>query len=47
VDLFEVIAELADLDLDDEAHASEAVRLADEAQRRLSSPPAGGQTRAE
>jgi hypothetical protein len=47
VDLFEVIAELADLDLDDGAHATEAVRLAEEAQRRLFSPPAGGQTRAE
>jgi hypothetical protein len=35
VDLFEVIAELAGLELDDRAQAAEAVRLATEAQRRL------------
>jgi hypothetical protein len=35
VDLFEVIAELAELDLDDTADASEAVLLADHAQLRL------------
>jgi hypothetical protein len=35
VDLFEVIAELAGLDLDEGAQAAEAMRLADEAERRL------------
>jgi hypothetical protein len=35
VDLFEVISELAQLDLDDPAQAAEAVRLAARAQRRL------------
>lgn len=35
VDLFEVIAELAGLDLDRDDDAAEAVRLADEAQRHL------------
>jgi hypothetical protein len=35
VDLFEVIAELADLDLDEASDASEAVRLADDAQLHL------------
>jgi hypothetical protein len=35
VDLFEVIAELAGLDLDRDDQAAEAVRLADEAQRGL------------
>jgi hypothetical protein len=35
VDLFEVIAELAQLDLDDPAQAAEALRLAARAQRRL------------
>jgi hypothetical protein len=35
VDLFEVIAGLADLDLDDTVQAGEAVVLADQAQRRL------------
>ena len=33
VDLFEVIAELAGLDLDHRGQAAEAVRLADEARR--------------
>jgi hypothetical protein len=37
VDLFEVIAELADLDLDDTTQAAEAISLADQAQRRLRS----------
>jgi Fe-S-cluster formation regulator IscX/YfhJ len=35
VDLFEVIAELAQFDLDDPAQAAEALRLAANAQRRL------------
>ena len=35
VDLFEVIAELADLDLDKTTDAAEAVLLADDAQQRL------------
>ena len=35
VDLFEVIAELAELDLDETADAAEAVLLADDAQLRL------------
>jgi hypothetical protein len=35
VDLFEVIAELAGLDLERDRDADEAVRLADDAQRRL------------
>ncbi len=39
IDLFEVIAELAGLDLDDERNAEEATRLADDARQRLSSLP--------
>jgi hypothetical protein len=39
IDLFEVIAELAGLDLDDERDAVEASELADEARQRLSSLP--------
>ena len=39
IDLFEVIAELAGLDLDDDEHADEATRLAIEARQRLSSLP--------
>jgi hypothetical protein len=39
VDLFEVIAELAGLDLDDEEQAEEATRLARDARQRLSSLP--------
>jgi hypothetical protein len=39
VDLFEVVAELAELDLDDEEQAEEATRLADDARQRLSSLP--------
>jgi hypothetical protein len=35
VDLFEVIAELARLDLEDATEAAEAISLADRAQRRL------------
>jgi hypothetical protein len=35
VDLFEVVADLAALDLDVPSEAAEAVRLADDAQRRL------------
>ena len=38
VDLFEVIAELAGLDLEESDEAAEAIRLADEAQRRLPAP---------
>lgn len=37
VDLFEVIADLAELDLESEGGAVEATKLADEAQRRLAS----------
>jgi hypothetical protein len=39
IDLFEVIAELAGLDLDDDEQADEATRLATEARQRLSSLP--------
>jgi hypothetical protein len=39
IDLFEVVAELAGLDLDDSAESEEATRLADDARRRLSSMP--------
>ena len=39
IDLFEVVAELAGLDLDDEDEAEEATRLANEARQRLSSLP--------
>ncbi|MBV9607156.1 MAG: hypothetical protein JO027_18725 [Solirubrobacterales bacterium] len=39
VDLFEVIAELAELDLDDEEQSEEAIELADGARQRLSSLP--------
>jgi hypothetical protein len=39
VDLFEVIAELAGLDLEDEDQGDEAERLATEARQRLSSLP--------
>lgn len=42
IDLFEVIAELAALDLDDERDAEEATQLADDARQRLSSLPAQG-----
>jgi hypothetical protein len=38
IDLFEVIAELAGLDLEHEGQAAEALKLAEEAQRRLSRP---------
>ncbi len=39
VDLFEVIAELSGLDLDDEEQSEEATRLATEARQRLTSMP--------
>lgn len=39
VDLFEVIAELAELNLDDEDQAEEATQLSEEARQRLSSLP--------
>jgi hypothetical protein len=39
IDLFEVIAELAGLDLDDEDQSGEATRLAGEARQQLSSLP--------
>lgn len=39
VDLFEVIAELAELDLENEKEAAEATALATEAQRRLAATP--------
>jgi hypothetical protein len=41
VDLFEVIAELADLDLDREDEAAEAIRLAEHSQDQLSDPGEG------
>ncbi len=39
IDLFEVIAELAGLDLNDEQQSDEATRLSEEACQRLSSLP--------
>lgn len=39
VDLFEVIAELAGLDLEDEGQSEEATQLSEEARQRLSSLP--------
>ena len=39
IDLFEVIAELAGLDLDDDEQSEEATRLAAGARQRLSSLP--------
>ena len=39
VDLFEVIAELAGLILEDKVQSAEAVRLSIEAQRQLEDPP--------
>ena len=39
IDLFEVIAELAGLDLDAEEQSDEATRLAREARQRLASTP--------
>jgi hypothetical protein len=39
VDLFEVIAELAGLDLDDEEQSEEATQLASDARQRLASMP--------
>jgi len=45
VDLFEVIAELSGLDLEDRAEAAEAVALAEEARRRLGFPVGPGALR--
>ena len=42
VDLFEVVAELAGLDLDEPSQAAEAVRLADDARRSLDRGRADG-----
>jgi hypothetical protein len=39
LDLFEIVAELADLDLEDGAQAAEAIELAGSAQRRLAGLP--------
>jgi hypothetical protein len=39
IDLFEVIAELAELDLEDGEQSEEATRLAAEARQRLASMP--------
>ncbi|MDQ6806713.1 MAG: hypothetical protein M3065_17515, partial [Actinomycetota bacterium] len=39
LDLFEIVAELADLDLEDGAQAAEAIDLAGNAQRRLAGSP--------
>ena len=39
IDLFEVIAELAGLDLDNEENSEEATRLAADARQRLASMP--------
>jgi hypothetical protein len=39
LDLFEIIAELADLDLESGAQAAEAIELAESAQRQLADPP--------
>jgi hypothetical protein len=41
IDLFEVIADLAGLDLEKGARAAEAIRLSELAQRRLGSLPPG------
>jgi len=45
IDLFEVVAELAGLNLERPAEAEEANRLATEAQRRLASTPAADELR--
>jgi hypothetical protein len=42
VDLFEVIAELGGLDLEDGAEAAEALTLAEQAQQDLAEVPSGG-----
>ncbi|HWF33815.1 MAG TPA: hypothetical protein VG295_00535 [Solirubrobacteraceae bacterium] len=39
LDLFEIVADLADLDLEDGAEAAEAIELAGSAQRRLARSP--------
>ncbi len=44
VDLFEVIAELAGLDLDDEEQSEEAEQLATDARQRLASMPSHRRT---
>jgi hypothetical protein len=41
LDLFEIVAELTDLDLEDSAQAAEAIALSGRAQRRLASTPPG------
>ncbi|HWF73720.1 MAG TPA: hypothetical protein VG186_10280 [Solirubrobacteraceae bacterium] len=41
LDLFEIVAELADLDLEDGAQAAEAIELAGSAQRRLADSRSG------
>jgi hypothetical protein len=43
LDLFEVVAELAELDLENGAQAAEAIKLAGTAQRRLAGVPEGQQ----
>jgi hypothetical protein len=45
VDLFEVLAELANLNLENRADAGEAIELAAEAQRRLAAWPGAPRTR--
>jgi hypothetical protein len=47
IDLFEVLAELAGLELDDRTNAREAIELAAEAQRRLASWPDLGRARSD
>lgn len=39
LDLFEIVAEIAELDLEDGAQAAEAIELSGTAQRRLAGPP--------
>jgi hypothetical protein len=39
LDLFEIVAELADLDLEDSVQAAESIELSRSAQRRLASSP--------
>jgi hypothetical protein len=39
LDLFEIVAEIADLDLEDGAQAAEAIELSGTAQRRLARTP--------
>lgn len=42
LELFEIIAELAELDLEDGAQAAKAIALSESAQRRLGVPPGDG-----